>query len=267
MIGRRLALLDRLSQVGGAAFVVLAALFMLIPALLVAVLSFSGDTFFVFPPKSWGLRQYDTLIHDDTWRHAVWLSFKIAVPVAVLSALLVVPTVLVLYRSRLIGRHAVAVVGLSGIIVPISAFAVALYGVFAQFGLLGTYGGLVMANTTLGIPVMLLVAGGAMARIPVELELAAMVAGASRARAWMGITLRLLLPSVVAGGVLAFVTSFDEAVFINFLGGPGKETLPKAILDSVRFGLDPVITAIATCLMVATSLIMLAVARLSGRQG
>ncbi len=113
-----------------------------------------------------------------------------------------------------------------------------------------------LANLTLAIPVMLLVTSAAMSRIPPELELAAMVAGASRLRAWLGITLRLLAPAIMAGTVLAFVASLDEAVLINFLGGPGLETLPKAILDSVRYGLEPVITAIATLLMVGTSLAM-----------
>jgi ABC-type spermidine/putrescine transport system permease subunit II len=117
----------------------------------------------------------------------------------------------------------------------------------------------------LAIPVMLVVCTAALSRIPAELELAAMVAGASRARAWLGVTVPLLAPAILAGMVLAFMTSFDEAVFVNFLGGAGLETLPKAILDSVRFGLEPVIAAIATLLMAATSVAMLLAARLARR--
>jgi putative spermidine/putrescine transport system permease protein len=177
----------------------------------------------------------------------------------------VVPTLFTLHRSRLPWRAALQVGGLTGLILPISAYAVAMYGLYAQIGLLGSYWGLVLANLTLGVPVMLLVTSAAMSRIPVELELAAMVAGASRAQAWLAITLRLLLPAILAGGVLAFVTSLDEAVLVNFLGGPGLETLPKVILDSVRYGLEPVIAAIATLLMVATSLAMALAARLARR--
>lgn len=243
------------------------ALLLLIPALFVAVLSFSNDAFFDFPPHSWGLRQYRTLFEDPQWGSALWLSVKIAAPVAVLSAVVVVPSLLAVHRSRLPGRYVVQFGGLTGIILPVAAYAVALYGVFVQIGLLGTYLGLVLADLTVAIPVTLAVSTAAMSRIPVELELAAMVAGASRARAWMGVTLPLLYPAILAGMVLAFVTSFDEAVFVNFLGGAGLETLPKVILDSVRYGLDPVITAIATLLMVATSAAMLLAVRLAGRRG
>jgi ABC-type spermidine/putrescine transport system permease subunit II len=243
----------------------LTALVLLVPAALVALLSFSGDNFFDFPPHVWGLRQYRTLLEDPRWSSALWLSVRIALPVALLSAAVVVPTLFTLYRSRLPWRSALQVGGLTGIIIPISAYAVAMYGLYAQVGLLGSYWGLVFANLTLGVPVMLLVTSAAMSRIPLELELAAMVAGASRLQAWLAITLRLLTPAILAGGVLAFVTSLDEAVFINFLGGPGQETLPKAILDSVRYGLEPVIAAIATLLMVATSLAMALAAQLARR--
>jgi ABC-type spermidine/putrescine transport system permease subunit II len=257
---------DRITRSGGLAFVTLAVACMLVPTLLTAVLSFSNDSFFSFPPSEWGLRQYRTLVSDPQWGSALWLSFKIALPVALLSAAIVVPTVFAIQRSRLPGRHLLHVAGLAGIVVPISAFAVAMYGVFAQFGLLGSYVGLVLANTTLAVPVMLVVVAAAMSRIPVDLELAAMVAGASRTRAWIGITVRLLVPAILAGGLLAFVTSFDEAVFISFLGGAGQVTLPKAILNSARTGVDPVVMAIATLLMVGTSLLMLLALRL-GRTG
>lgn len=257
---------DRLAGAFGRLAVSLVVAAMLTPAAMVLVLSFSNERFFDFPPKAWGLRQYRTLFEDPRWGEALWLSVKIATPVALLSALVVVPTLIAVHRSKLPGRHALELAGLTGLVLPISAYAVAMYGVFAQVGLLGTFWGLVLANLTLALPVMLLVTGAAMTRIPVELELAAMVAGASRARAWLGVTVRLLRPAIFAGGVLAFVASFDEAVFINFLGGPEQETLPKAILDSVRFGLDPVVTAIATLLILGTSAAMIFAVRLAGER-
>lgn len=263
---RRIAISDTVTRVAGAVGVTLVAACLLAPALLVVVLSFSGDSYFAFPPKSWGLRQYDTLLHDTQWIDAIWLSLRIAVPAALLSVLVAVPAVFAAQRSALPGRHLLQAAGSVPLVIPISAYAVAMYGVFAQLRLLGTYAGLVIANTVIAFPLTLVVVAAAMSRVPRELELAAMSAGASRGRAWVGITLRLLAPAVLAGAVLAFITSFDEAVFINFLGGAGQVTLPKAIFDSVRFGVDPVITAIATLLMVATSALLLVAQRLQGGQ-
>lgn len=254
---------DRVTRTVGGGLVGLTAVAMLVPPALVVALSFSGERFFEFPPHSWGLRQYRVLFEDSRWGSALWLSVKIAVPVALLAVVIVVPALFAFHRSRLPGRNALQLSGLTGLVLPASAYAVAMYGVFVQTGLLGTYVGLVLADLTLAIPVMLLVTSPALTRIPEELELAAMVAGASRARASLEITVRLLAPAILAGAVLAFMASFDESVFINFLGGPGQETLPRAILDSVRFGLEPVVTAIATLLILGTSAAMIFAVRLT----
>jgi ABC-type spermidine/putrescine transport system permease subunit II len=145
---------------------------------------------------------------------------------------------------------------------PISAYAVGMYAVFAQTDMLGTFNGIVLAHVIHGLPLVVIILTTALDQVRPELELAAMTMGASRIRAWGGITLRLLTPAVVGAAIFAFVMSFDEAVFITFLGGPGLVTLPKLIFDSVQFGVDPAITAIATILMAATAVLMLIATRL-----
>lgn len=254
---------DPLTRALGAAAAALIAFAMLLPPAMTVALSFSGERFFAFPPRVWGWRQYRLLFEDPRWGSALLLSVKIAVPVALLSCAVVVPVLFVFHRSRLPGRGALQLGGLTGLVLPVSAYAVAMYGLFAQVGLLGTYLGLVLADSTLAIPVMLLVCSPAFGRIPEDLELAAMVTGASRPRAWLSITLPLLAPAILAGAVLAFMTSFDESVFVVFLGGAGQETLPRAIFDTVRFGLEPVVAAITALLILGTSVVMVFALRLS----
>jgi ABC-type spermidine/putrescine transport system permease subunit II len=81
----------------------------------------------------------------------------------------------------------------------------------------------------------------------------------------VGITLRLLSPAIGATFIFCFIHSFDEATFVNFIGGPGLVTLPKAIFDSIRTGLEPLITAISTLLMIATGVIMMVASYWRGR--
>lgn len=257
---------DLIARLAGGALVALAAVALLVPVGLVIVLSFSNETKFLFPPEEWGFRQYETLVAADEWRNALVYSIKVAIPVVALSTAIALPAVFAIRRSKLPARNVLQAAAMSSLVIPISAYAVAMYGVFAQIGLLGSYIGLVIAHTVLALPLVLVVVSAAMSRIPIELEFAAMTAGASRPRAWAGITLRLLVPALLAGGVLAFVTSLDEAVFINFLSGAGQTTLPKAIFNSVRFGIDPVITAIATILIVCTSVLMIVAMKLGAKR-
>jgi ABC-type spermidine/putrescine transport system permease subunit II len=248
------------------AVVVAIALFLIAPVLLTLVLSFSAEQLFRFPPAHWGLRQYRTLLDSPTWLASIRLSFLIAVPAALLALAVGVLAAFGLTRTRLPGRGILQFAGLSPMIIPVTALAVALYSLYARFHLLATFRGLVIADTVLGVPFVLVIVGSALTRIPKELELVAMSLGASRWRASVGITGRLLLPAAGASFVFAFLTSFDEVTLVTFLGGPGLITLPKAIFDSVRFTIDPVITAIASLLMVSTAILMAFSVWLRGRE-
>ncbi|MFI0367546.1 ABC transporter permease [Actinomadura sp. 1N219] len=233
----------------------LAVLFLGVPILCVVVLSFSNAEVLQFPPEEWGLRQYRSFLGSDTWIDAMVLSFKLATVSAAISLLIGVPAVFALHRSRLPLKGLLQAVGLSPLVIPGVAYAVALYTLFVQFRLTSNMVALVLTYAVHGLPFVLLILGSAMARLPAETELVAMTLGASRPRAMVGITLRQLLPAIGASYIFAFITSFDEAVLINFLGGPGTVTLPKAIFDNVKTGLDPNITAIATLLMAGTGVV------------
>jgi ABC-type spermidine/putrescine transport system permease subunit II len=71
-----------------------------------------------------------------------------------------------------------------------------------------------------------------------------------------GITGRLLAPALCAAFLFSFLSSFDDAVLITFLGAGQVNTLSFAILVSLRTSLDPVVTAISTLLMVFTALLI-----------
>jgi ABC-type spermidine/putrescine transport system permease subunit II len=238
-----------------------AILFLLVPAVVVIVLSFSNEKTMTFPPRTWGANQYQSLLGSDYWLSSIGTSFSVAIPSALLAVAVGVPAVLALERSRIKGKSVLRTLGVAPLVLPGVAYAVALYTFYIDAGLVGTKFGVILATSMLALPFVILVAGAGLRRIPADLELVAMSLGASRLRATSGITLRLLLPSIAAAAILAFVTTFDEAVLVNFLGGGQVITLPKAIYDSVRTGLEPLITAIATLLMLFTGVLMALVTR------
>ena len=247
---------ERAFQAVGTTICVLVSLFMLIPALTVIVLSFAGGTELEFPPTSWGLRQYETVFTNGVWLPAIWQSLKVGVPVTIIALVVGVPAAMSIQRSRIWKAGLLRSLGLAPLLVPAVAYAVALYGAETNLRLIGTYWGVVFADTMLVIPFVVIVVEAALTRIPRDLELVAMTLGATRQRAIIGITMRLLVPAIVAALLLCFVSNFDESVFINFLSGPGLITLPKAVFNSLRTGLDPSITAVASMLMLLSTLIV-----------
>jgi ABC-type spermidine/putrescine transport system permease subunit II len=255
-------ILDHLFVWVGRVIVGCGVLFMAVPALFIAVLSFSNDAHIAFPPKTWGVHRYVELFTSDTWAAPIGLSLRLAAITAVITLLLVLPAILGLKRSNLRGGGLIESASIAPMLFPVAAYAVGLYAVFAESGLLASFQGIVVAHVIHAVPLVVIILSTAIDQVRPELELAAMTMGASRGRAWAGVTLRLLAPAIVGAAIFAFVTSFDEAVFITFLGGPGLVTLPKLIFDSVQFGVDPAITAVATVLMVVTSALLFAATRL-----
>jgi len=241
----------------GRALVAISIAFLLVPAIAIAIMSFANDARVSFPPREWGFDRYIAVFTSGKWGGPTLLSTEVAIWTAIGCLLIALPLVLALKRGRFPGRGVLEGIAVAPLIIPISAYAVGMYAVFAQLDLLGEKPGIVLAHIVHGLPLVVIVLSTSLEQIKPDLELAAMTMGASRLRAWTGVTLRLLTPSIAAAFLFGFISSFDEAVFITFLGGPGLVTLPKYIFDSVQYSVDPAITAMATLLMLATTALML----------
>ncbi|MEJ6488859.1 ABC transporter permease [Leucobacter sp. USCH14] len=249
--------IDQISKWLGRLVALIGLVFLLAPALAIVVMSFADDRRISFPPREWGFGRYVEVFTSGKWGAPTALSIEIGLWAGALALIVALPLVFALKRSTLRGRGALEGSAIAPLVIPVAAYAVGLYGVFAQLGLLGEKFGVILAHTVYSLPLVVIVLSTALEQITPDLELAAMTMGASRIKAWGTITLRLLMPSVLAGFLMGFITSFDEAVLITFLGGVGLITLPKYIFDSVQYAVDPAITAIATLLMVTTTALML----------
>jgi spermidine/putrescine transport system permease protein len=77
--------------------------------------------------------------------------------------------------------------------------------------------------------------------------------GASPWQTWYHVRLPLLLPGILAGGLLAFTLSIDDFVITFFVSGPGADTLPLKINSMMRHSKElPVINALSTLLLIGT---------------
>ena len=71
-------------------------------------------------------------------------------------------------------------------------------------------------------------------------------------------TLPLLMPGIIAGLMLAFVTSLDDVVITLFVKSAGQDTLPTYMLAQIRRSVSAEINAISTLLLVLTVILLTA---------
>lgn len=235
------ALLARIAGIAGIAF-------LLMPTLIVIPISVGPDRYLQFPPRGFTLDWYKSLLNDPNWLQPALFSFKIALVVATLAMVLGTMVALALARGRLVGRQVISMTMLAPIIAPNIVVGVAMYLMFSKIGMSGSLTAFVLAHTVLAVPYVIITVSAALAATDAGLELAAMSLGASRWQAFRNVTLPLIMPGVIAGGVFAFIISFDEPVVSFFLSSVQDKTLPRKIFEDLDFDVSPVVAAVSTLL-------------------
>jgi putative spermidine/putrescine transport system permease protein len=124
--------------------------------------------------------------------------------------------------------------------------------------ILGSLGGLVWGHVLLTIPWIVRLVIASLAGFDRTLEEAAQSLGATPWTTFRRITLPGILPGVVAGAMFAFVASFGNLEMSLFLVGPGRTTLPIAILQYLQWKIDPTIAAVSVVqiLLVASAMLI-----------
>jgi ABC-type spermidine/putrescine transport system permease subunit II len=238
------------------AYCVLTLVFLCAPIAIVVVVSFNATEFIQFPPRSWSLRWYENYFKGRQWVEPTLLSLRVAVVTMVLSTVLGTAAAMGLVRGRFRGRRALEFFFVSPMVVPSIVLAIGLYLLFARFRLVGQPLALYLAHTVIATPLVIVIVSAALKTTDAAIELAARSLGAGYFRTLWHVTLPAILPAVVSGAAFAFLVSFDEVVLAIFLGGPTTTTLPKRMWESVRFELDPTLTAISTLLVLIPIVIL-----------
>jgi putative spermidine/putrescine transport system permease protein len=235
-------------------------LFLLLPSLITIAISFGESNQIVFPPQGFSLNLFHRFFAEEGWVSSTWLSFRVAVLSTLLALLLGVPAAYALARGSFPGRRLLALFLLSPIMVPHVAIALALYIYFTEIGLSHGELRLILAHSIATLPFVIVTASAGLRHIDPVLERAATVMGASRLTVLRRVTLPLLTPSIVAGGLFAFLISFDEVVISWFVARAGDTTLPIKMFSSIQFEVSPVLAAISTMLTALSVVICVAVA-------
>jgi ABC-type spermidine/putrescine transport system permease subunit II len=248
---------DRSFRIVAIGYLIAVFVYLVTPIIVAAATSFNPQQFIVFPPSGFSLRWYRNYIHDPMWRGAIANTLVIGTMCSVFAT--IVGTAAAYGISRIenaVMRDLTFVVFLIPLVVPYMTLAMALYPVYAKFGLVGTRVGVALAQGVVAIPYVVLSVTAATRRKDLVLESAARTLGASSLKAYRYVVLPLIWPGMAAGAVLAFMTSFDDVVMPLFLGGLNAGTVPKAMLDSLYNVDDPSVMAVSASISAASLLLL-----------
>ncbi|MEU6119051.1 carbohydrate ABC transporter permease [Streptomyces sp. NPDC047117] len=157
-------------------------------------------------------------------------SLLAAAGAAVLSVVVATPMAYVLARFRTrTARAATGWVVVSQAF-PLVLVIIPLFLLLKAVGLVDSLGGLTLVYLVWSLPFALWMLTGYVRAVPAELEEAAAVDGAGRVRTLVSVTAPLLVPGIVATGLFAFITAWNEFFFaLVLLKSPEKQTMPVVL--------------------------------------
>lgn len=260
-IGSAANALDRwFPSMGGRTVPMLAcflAALLLLPVLIVAYLSFSASSYFVFPVPGYSLRNYQAYLSDSLWVRATFTSIRIALMAAGIATVLGGMLAFGLARGGIRGRTAIIALVLSPIILPTIIAAIATYFVLVRVGLQGTEFGLALGHAVHAIPYVVVIVVANLRDLNPTYERAARSLGAGPLATFRTIIAPLVMPALIVAGFFAFLTSFDDVVYVLFLGIGRISTLPMRMWEGIKQDINPTISAVATLQMAFAAIVIL----------
>jgi putative spermidine/putrescine transport system permease protein len=239
-------------------------LLVLAPICLVIFLSFGGDNFTTIPPRSYSLRWFGNIFAKPEFVESFLTSLKVAAVVTPISIIAGTGAAYSLWRYQSWASDTAMAALMSPITLPLVVTGLAFLAFYNHVGAYNSFWNIAFAHTVLTFPYSLRAVASVLVRYDRVLDDAAASLRASPFRTFIHVTLPVIRPGLFAGGLFAFVMSFDDFAVAIFLIDPSTRTLPVAIYQYLEWNLDPTVSAVSTVLILLAVVGVLLIERTIG---
>lgn len=207
---------------------------------------------------------YTTLLHNRQLLEAALLSLEVAVAASTGAVILGTLASIALVRfARFPGRLLLTVMVNAPLVMPEIITGITQLLLFVSMVQLFAwphrgFTTIVISHITFCTAYVTVTVQSRLAAADRSLEEAAMDLGASPARAFWEVTLPIIAPAIISSWLLSFTLSLDDLVISSFVAGPGASTLPMVIYSKVKLGVSPDVNALASLIVCAVGVCVLA---------
>lgn len=238
--------------------------FLVFPSILVLIISFTTEETLRFPPPGFSLQWYVALLEAFEIQDAAWVSFKVALITTVFSVLFGVAGALAIGRSKAGWARALDMVFMSPLLLPALAFGFAVLMMFSLLGFRPSVMTLSIGHIVVCVPFVLRTTIASLAQLDPAMLESSYSLGAGPVYTFRRITLPLIKRGVMAGGFIAFMSSFDNVPVSLFLQDARTQVLPIHLWDIIHSELDARAASTSGALILITLALMLVMERFSG---
>lgn len=146
-------------------------------------------------------------------------------------------------------------------IIPNIVIAVALFYVFARFGLVATDFGIALGHTLTALPIVFVIMLLTFRNFDWRLGDAAATLGASPMQRIRHVMLPLIRGGALSAFLFGLLHSFDELTIALFVGGGVRQTLPKKMWDDILLSVSPTLAAAAVVVILVVTVLFVVAER------
>ncbi|MHC9234528.1 ABC transporter permease [Pseudooceanicola sp. 502str34] len=246
------------------AFAVLVFFFLLGPLVIILGSAVSDTSYLTFPPQGLTLRWFTNIFEISAFVRTMKTSFLLAVGGTALSMAIGIPAAYALARFRFqlpafLGNIYVLPILIPEIVLGFSLMKTVAIGADVPIML-----ALLLGHALIVLPYCVRVVGASLNSFDFSIEEAAVSLGCPRWKAFFTVVLPNVRAGIIAGFILAFITSLNDVSVSIFLTGPGVSTLPIQLLAHMEQFFDPTIASVSVLLMGVTVAVMAIVERTLG---
>lgn len=184
---------------------------------------------FIFTPI---IDNYLAVFGESNYLQFVFNSFWIATCATVISLILGVPAA---YSMSRFAMRRSALVVLMARVIPGISLLVPWYYVFANLGIIGGYGVMILSHMFILIPISVYIMMSYFDSLPVDFEESAQLDGLTPIGAFVRIVVPMSTPGIATAGILSFIFSWNNFMFALVLTSVKTKTLPVAVFDFVSY--------------------------------
>lgn len=240
--------------------------FLYAPIILLPMFAFNDGTVIAFPLQGFTTRWFTAMWEAPGLGPALRNSLIIAVSTAVISTALGIFAARASTRYRFRGKGPLMGLIMLPLVLPEIIVAVSLLVVLLGLGIPLSLFTIILGHVLMATPFAIAILSSSFQSLDRSLEEAAYDLGETPVSAFRLVILPLVMPGIVSSLLISFTLSLDEFIIAFFLGGT-QVTLPVYIFSQFRFPQSvPIIMALGT-ILVAASILLLALAEYARRRG
>jgi putative spermidine/putrescine transport system permease protein len=190
----------------------------------VVVNSFATRWFGTWLPAGFTTHWYAQAWNEFGLGQVLWVTFEVAVAVVLIALVIGVPAAYALARRQFPGKRVVMLLILLPVLLPPITYGIPLATVLYKFHFAGTITGIIMANLVPALPFVVLVMTPFIEQIDTNIESAARMCGARTRQVFTRVLVPLLIPGILAAGILVLVRTVAMFELTFLVSGPTSET-------------------------------------------